>query len=121
MAPKPSIFAIYKKCPDISAGRVSCQARESSSWDRGLFGPFIGQPGNASLRGRSFYPHPLFLIKEVINSSYAQEKRARLAEMLGVLVSHNHRRLDKGCRELKLDTGVRKNEKKKNDTRFWES
>jgi uncharacterized protein DUF6092 len=25
------------------AGRVSCQAHESLSWNRGIFGPFIGQ------------------------------------------------------------------------------
>jgi membrane-associated phospholipid phosphatase len=33
-----------------TAGRVSCQARQSSSWDRGIFGPFIGQRRQVSGR-----------------------------------------------------------------------
>jgi hypothetical protein len=63
----------------------------------------------------------LLMIKEVINTSYAQGKRVLLAAMLGVLISQNHRRLDKGFRERKRDTGERKMTKKKNDRRFRES
>jgi hypothetical protein len=78
-------FFIDKKS---TAGRVSCQARQSSSWNRGIFGPLHPRRANAKRRSNRMLPVSPGRDASEQALPWAWLSSARGAKFRGILASH---------------------------------